>query len=70
MVLAPYKAVVLELFVAPFTQNYCGRFRFISVFSIIEKSDLVASLREHLNRPGKKHIASFGLPPIAGTKIK
>jgi len=51
-------------------QNRCEALRFGNAFSIIEKSDLVVSLREHLNRPGKKHIASFGLPQIDVTKIK
>jgi len=52
------------------TQNHCRPLHFVKVFSIIEKLDLVASQREHVNRPGKKLISGFGLPPIAVTKIK
>jgi len=43
---------------------------FCQRFSIIDKLDLVASERENSNRPGKKQISGFGLPPIDVTKIK
>jgi len=42
----------------------------LSVFSIMGKLDLAVSKHEHLNRPGKKQISGFGLPPLDVTKIK
>jgi len=53
-----------------YTQNRCGPLRFVKVFSIIGKIDWAVSEHEHLNRPGKKQISGFGLPPIDITKIK
>jgi len=71
---APSNAVLLKFFVAadPFycIQNRCGPLDFVNIFLVIEKLDLFASERENPNRPGKKQISGFGLPPIAVTKIK
>jgi len=68
------RAMVLKLFIAadPFhcTQNCCGPLHFVNIVSITEKLDLITSWGEHLNRPGKKQISGFGLPPIAVIKIK
>jgi len=59
-----YRRVPLSLHAKPLRT-----LRFVNVFSIIEKLDL-ATQRDRLNRPSKKQISGFGLPPIAVTKIK
>jgi len=66
--------VILKLFVAadPFhcIQNFYRHLRFVNVLSIIEKLDLVASYREHLNRSHRKQVSCFDLPPIDVNKNK